>query len=64
MLDDIRNHDARMTREEEEWLRTDPLQVVLKALGLAAVAIAIGTAVSELVVPAGASVPPVVAQGR
>jgi hypothetical protein len=64
MLDDIRNHDARMTREEEEWLRTDPLQVVLKALGLAAVAIAIGASVSELVVPAGASVPPVVAQGR
>lgn len=51
MLDDIRNHDPQPTREEELWSTTDPVSLVLKAVGLAAVAIAIGVSVSQLLVP-------------
>ena len=51
MLDEIRDHDPNPTREEELWTVADPVHLVLKAVGLAAVAIAIGVTVSELVVP-------------
>jgi hypothetical protein len=49
MLDDIRDHDPHPTREEQDWSRTEPLLLVLKALALAAVAIAIGASMSRLV---------------
>jgi hypothetical protein len=52
MLDDIRNHDATPTAEEEEWSRTDPIRLVAKALALAAFAIAVGASVSEMLTPA------------
>ena len=51
MLDDIRNHDPHATAEEEMWCTTDPLRLALKAVGLAAVAIAIGVSLSQLLVP-------------
>ncbi|HZZ92609.1 MAG TPA: hypothetical protein VFE23_08600 [Usitatibacter sp.] len=49
MLDDIRNHDPSPTTEEQEWSRTDPIQLVAKALVLAIFAILVGASVSELV---------------
>jgi hypothetical protein len=50
MLDQTRSHDAHATQEEEDWTRTDPVRIVVKAIALAAVAIAIGASVSQLVV--------------
>jgi len=50
MLDDIRNHDAQPTPEEEDWTRTDPVRLVVKAIALAAVAIAIGASLSQILV--------------
>jgi hypothetical protein len=50
MLDDIRNHDANPTPEEEDWTQTDPVRLVVKAIALAAVAIAIGASMSQLLV--------------
>jgi hypothetical protein len=50
MLDDIRNHDAQPTPEEEDWTRTDPVRMAVKAIALAAVAIAIGATLSEVLV--------------
>jgi hypothetical protein len=49
MLDEIRGHDPQPTDEEKLWTTTDPVRLVLKALGLAAMAIAIGVSLSELV---------------
>ena len=51
MLDEIRDHDPHPTAEEDLWIRTDPVRLVLKAVALAAVAIAIGVSLSELVMP-------------
>ena len=48
MLDDLRDHDALPTDEEAEWLSTNPVAVVIKALALAGIAIAIGVSVSQL----------------
>jgi hypothetical protein len=50
MLDDIRDHDAQATSEEEEWTRTDPVALVLKAIALAAVAVGIGASLSYVLV--------------
>jgi len=49
MLDDIREHDARPTEEEEDWMRTDPVRIAVKAILLAAVALGIGASLSQLV---------------
>jgi hypothetical protein len=51
MLDDIRNHDARPTREELEWMNTDPLQGATRALVMVGVALMIGMAGSFVVMP-------------
>ena len=51
MLDEIRDHDPNPTAEEQLWTVADPVQLVLKAIALAAVAIAIGVSVSQLIVP-------------
>jgi hypothetical protein len=51
MLDEIRNHDPNPTAEERLWTVADPIHLVLKAVGLAAVAIAIGVSVSGLLLP-------------
>jgi hypothetical protein len=49
MLDDIRNHDAQPTEEEEDWMRTDPVRIAVKAIVLAALALGIGVSVTQLV---------------
>jgi hypothetical protein len=48
MVDDLRDHDAMPSEEELEWMSTNPLTVVMKALALAGVAIAVGISVSQL----------------
>ena len=51
MLDDIRDHDPNPTAEDALWTAADPVHLVLKAVALAAVAIAIGVSLSQLVTP-------------
>lgn len=51
MLDEIRDHDPNPTAEEQLWTLVDPVHLVVKAVALAAVAIAIGVSVSQLVMP-------------
>jgi hypothetical protein len=64
MPDDMREPGPRQALEEREWSRSEPVLLVLKALALAAVALAVGTCVSELVVPVAHAQPPVFARVR
>lgn len=60
MLDDIRNHDALPTEEESGWVAADAVGLIVRAVALAALALALGAGVSMLVEP-GAAAPPAVA---
>ncbi len=56
MLDDVRNHDPKPTAEEELWISTDVLALMLRACAMAGVALTLGVAGTVLVydaVPAG-----------
>jgi hypothetical protein len=48
MLDDVRSHDPRPDEFERAWMHTDPLRVAARVLVLVALAVSIGTAMSEL----------------
>lgn len=48
-MDDLRNHDAKPTAHEREWMATDPVPVVMRVLTLAAIALMLGVASSNLV---------------
>lgn len=56
-MDDIRNHDAHPTPEESEWVSTDAIALVVKSVGLAGLALAIGVAASFVVSPSHAVAP-------
>ena len=64
MMDDIRNHDSMPTREEAEWLSTDAIALVVRSVGLAGLALAIGVAASMLVTPTHAVAPLAAAASR
>jgi hypothetical protein len=64
MLEDIRNHDASPTREEAEWVSTDVIALLVKSVGLAGLALAIGVGASVLVTPTHAVAPLVAADSR
>lgn len=50
MMDDIRkDHDAAPTREEAEWVATGAIALLVRSVGLAGVALAIGVAASAVV---------------
>jgi hypothetical protein len=51
MMDDIRSHDATPTREEAEWVSTDAIALIVRSVGLAGLALAIGVAASFIVTP-------------
>ncbi len=56
MMDDIRNHDAQPTPTEIEWMSIDAVEVIVKSLVLAAIALAIGISASLSQLPvAGAT---------
>ena len=42
MLEDIRDHDAEPTAQETEWMSTDLVSVVFRAVVLAVVALSVG----------------------
>ena len=44
MLEDLRNHDAKPTPQEREWMAADPLKAVVRIVVLAGLAVAIGLA--------------------
>ena len=46
MLEDLRNHDAKPTVHEREWMATDPFRAVVKIVVLAGLAVAIGLGAS------------------
>jgi hypothetical protein len=48
MLEERRNHDPRPDEHESAWMETDPLRVAARVLVLVALAVSIGTAVSQL----------------
>ena len=56
-MDEIRNHDAKPTAEEAEWMSTDAIALIVKSLGLAGLALAIGVAASVVVAPDKIEVP-------
>ena len=64
MTDDIRNHDAQPTREEAEWMSTDAIALVVRSVGLAGLALAIGVAASMFVEPTHAVAPLAAATSR
>jgi len=47
-MDDIRDHDAIATPEENSWLESSMTDLVFRALALAGVALVLGVAVSVL----------------
>jgi hypothetical protein len=51
MLDDIRNHDARPTREELEWMNTDPLKGATRALVMLGLSLMIAMTASYSLAP-------------
>ena len=56
-MDEIRNHDPKPTAEEAEWVSTDAIALIVKSLGLAGLALAIGVAASVVVAPSNIEVP-------
>jgi hypothetical protein len=46
MLDDLRDHEASSSAEKRHWMDTDAVEVLARALGLAAVALVIGVSAS------------------
>ena len=51
MLDDIRNHDARPTPEEAQWMGVDPLKSAAHALVMVGLSIMVGVAASFAAMP-------------
>ena len=49
MLEDLRNHDAKPTGQEREWMASDPLAALGRLAVLAAVALVLGISGSQLV---------------
>lgn len=64
MTDDIRNHDSTPTSEEKEWVSTDVVALIVRSLGLAGLALAIGVAASTIVSPPDAIAPLATAAAR
>jgi hypothetical protein len=48
MLDDIRDHDARPTLAERQWMAVDAVEIIVKSLALAAIALTVGVTASIL----------------
>ena len=51
MLEDIRNHDTNPSEAEQEWMAFDAVEVVVKSIVLAVVALTIGISASLLMEP-------------
>ena len=64
MLEDIRNHDSTPTQEEAEWVSTDAISLIVRSVGLAGLALAIGVAASMVVTPTQAGTPLAAAGSR
>lgn len=47
-MDDLRNHDAKPSAHEREWMETDPLAAISRVVLCAAVSLMIGAASSTL----------------
>jgi hypothetical protein len=48
MFEERRSHDPRPDEYESEWMHTNPLHIAARVLVLVALAVSIGTAVSQL----------------
>jgi hypothetical protein len=53
-MDDIRNHDAAPTREETEWMATDAVVLVFRAVALAGIALSVGVTATLMIDQANA----------
>jgi hypothetical protein len=51
MLDDLRNHDARPSAEETQWMNVDPLKSAAHALVMVGLSIMVGVAASFAAMP-------------
>ena len=47
-MDDLRNHDAKPTAHEREWMETDPRRAISRLFICGALAVMIGTVSSTL----------------
>ena len=56
MLEDLRNHDALPTEEEQAWMAGHAVDLVMRSLALAAIAMTIGVSASYMIddAPTGA----------
>ena len=50
-MEDIRNHDTNPSEAEKEWMDFDAVEVVVKSIVLAVVALTIGISASLLMEP-------------
>lgn len=48
MLEDLRNHDAKPTAEEREWLAANPYTLVLRGMAITGVAVVLGLSASHV----------------
>ncbi|MEP7068862.1 MAG: hypothetical protein ABI789_06465 [Usitatibacter sp.] len=48
MFEEIRDHDPRPSSQERAWMQADPFHAMARVMVLAALAVMIGTAASEL----------------
>jgi hypothetical protein len=62
MLDDLRNHDARPSAEEIQWMNVDPLKSAAHALVMVGLSIMVGVAASFAAMPEPAPVAVVASQ--
>ena len=54
-MDDLRNHDAKPTKHEREWMETNPVPAVMRVLTFGAIALMVGVASSSLLVTSSSS---------
>jgi hypothetical protein len=55
-MDDLRNHDPKPTAHEREWIATNPIPAMMRLTLMAALALMIGVAGSNLAPPSTSSI--------
>jgi hypothetical protein len=48
-MDDLRNHDAKPTAHEREWMETNPVPGMMRVLTFGAIALMVGVASASVV---------------
>ena len=54
-MDDLRNHDAKPTAHEREWMETNPVPAVMRVLTFGAIALMVGVASASVATSSSAA---------